>query len=120
MADDLFTQLKEPTQCALWEKPELVSGRDFFDPVETFMDDSHHARSLLKCRECGQRYFYEFYEEVDWKDGDDSQYSTFIPVETDAEIEALKASSIFDLMRFLPRLHKDYRGPRGSRLGWMK
>ena len=52
----------------------------------------------------GQLYFYEFYEVVDWKDGNDKQYSTYIPVDTPEQIEALKASSVFDLLRFFPRL----------------
>ena len=112
--------MKEPTQCELWEKPELVSVRGRFEVVETFVDESHLSRCLLKCGECGQLYFYEFYEKIDWDGGNDPQYSTYIPVETEADIETLKKASVFELMRFLPRLQSDNRGASHSVLQWMK
>src|SRR5262249_3412112 len=58
--------------------------------------------------ECGQLYFYEFYETIDWEHGEDPQYSTYVPVETAAEIEALKATDHFDLRQFSPRLQHDF------------
>jgi hypothetical protein len=84
--------MKNPTQYALWENPALVAGpmKETFDLVDTYADKSHLLRYLLKCRECGQLYFYEWYEEIDWVDGNDPQYSTYIPVESGAEIEQLK------------------------------
>ncbi|MBN2326835.1 MAG: hypothetical protein JXR73_06750 [Candidatus Omnitrophica bacterium] len=102
--------MKNPTQCVLWENPELVRGpsQDFFELMETYVDDSHLSRRLLKCRECGQLYFFEFYEEIDWVDGDDPQYSTYIPVETGEEVQALKNSSQFGLLQFFPRLQIDF------------
>jgi hypothetical protein len=42
---------------------------------------------MLKCRECGQLYFFEFYDWIDWEDGRDPQYTTYIPVEIDEEVE---------------------------------
>ena len=50
----------------------------------------------------------EFYEEVDWEGGDDPQHSTYIPVESDTEIEALKETTPSGLLQFVPRLQKDY------------
>jgi len=87
--------MKQPTQCVLRENPNLIVGAqdDSFERIETYADESHLMRHLLKCRECGQLYFFEFYEEIDWEDGDDSQYKTYIPVETEAEIETLKNAS---------------------------
>lgn len=38
-------------------------------------------RQLMKCQDCGQLYFHEFYEEVDFRDGEDRQYFIFIPVD---------------------------------------
>lgn len=115
-------QLKSPTRCVLWEQPELleVSVKERFEVLETFADESHLSRALLECRECRQRYFYEFYEEVDWEDGDDAQYSTYLSVESEAEIEAAKAASHFGLMLFSPRLQRDYpKAPRTPSLGWI-
>lgn len=104
--------MKKPTQCALWEHPELLLKpgklKDLFERIETYVDDDHLLRSLLKCRECGALYFHEFYEWIDWEDGNDPQYSTYIPVETDEEIKALKTASPFGLLGFSPRLQRDF------------
>lgn len=100
--------MKKPIQCALWEKPELVTTKDYFEIVEVFEDESHLIRRLLKCRECNQLYFYEFYETIDWENGNDPQYRSYIPVETKDEIETLKNASVFDLMKFSPRLQRDF------------
>ena len=107
--------MKEPTQCVLWTKPKPV-GRpteERFELVETFVDESHWWRCLLKCRECGQLYFFEFYEIIDWEHGEDPQYSTYIPVETEAEVETLKKTSPFELQQFSPRLKRDF--PKGAK-----
>src|SRR5690349_5520694 len=102
--------MKAPTQCIFWEKPELAFGtmKEQFELLETVDRESHWWRYVLKCRECGQRYFFEFYEEVDWDEGNDPQRSTFIPVETDDEIAALKQASVFDLTRLSPRLVRTF------------
>jgi hypothetical protein len=104
-----IVELRHPTQCVLWDHPGHASGKfaDLLDEVECFEDSSHLTRSLYKCRECGQLYFFEWYEWVDWKDGNDKYYSTLIPVQTQEEIEALKATNSFTLMRYYPRLHCD-------------
>ena len=80
----------------------------FFEIIETYVDDSHLIRDLLKCRECGQLYFHEFYEQVISGPGGDSQYSTYIPVETPEEIELLRKASVIELSQFAPRLQKDF------------
>lgn len=72
--------MKKPTQCVLWIQPELG----------------------------GQLYFFEFYEEIDWEGGNDPQYTTYIPVETNEEIETLKKSSPLELLQFFPRLQIDF------------
>ena len=108
-----FVQLQKPTQCALWEHPELALGKfsQKFEAVEEYDDDSHLNRSLCKCRECGQLYFREWYEWVDWKEGNDKIYVTLIPVQTPEEIAALRQTTVFTLMRYYPRLQLDNRNP---------
>jgi hypothetical protein len=69
---------------------------------------------LYKCQECGQLYFYEWYEWVDWQQGDDKAYSTFVPVQTEEEIAALKQTDNLTLLLFFPRLQWD-----GSKIGWI-
>ena len=62
--------MTEPTQCVLWLEPELAEPlKDRFNLVETYVDEAHWWRHLLECRECGQLYFFEFYELVDWEGG---------------------------------------------------
>lgn len=76
--------------------------RERFDQIQTFEDTSHWWRHLLKCEDCGQLYFHEFYEEVDWQDGDDPQFWTFIPVYTDQDVERLNGydrSALLNAMR---------------------
>lgn len=114
--------MKSPVQCVLWKQPALVDGalKQRFELLETFVHESHFWRYLLRCRECGQRYFFEFYEEIDWDNGDDAQYSTFIPVENEEEIEILHHASTMELLEFTPRLVKSH--PTGSAIasiGWI-
>jgi hypothetical protein len=116
--------MRSPTQCELWTQPErvlaggLASG---FELLDTFEKDSHWWRYLLKCRGCGQRYVYEFYEEVDWADGEDPQYVTWVPVETDDDIAAVKAAAPGVLGAFVPRLCKDWpKGAAHATLHWVK
>jgi hypothetical protein len=115
--------MKVPTQCALWTNPELTSGplKERFDLIDTFVEESHHWRYLLKCRECGQRYFSEFHEEIDWEGGNDPQYSTWIPVDSDSEIETLKRTSPSELLQFAPRLQNDWpKDATSPTLRWVK
>lgn len=99
--------MKEPTGCIYWNKPEDITS-DGFDFIERFDDSSHLLHALLKCRECGQLYFYEFYEEIDWENGNDPQYVTYIPVDSEEEVERLKTMSSFELLTVFPRLQQDY------------
>jgi hypothetical protein len=105
--------LRRPIRCVLWEHPERASGKfaELFEKTESYEDSSHLIRSLYKCRECGQLYFYEWCEWVDWDEGDDKMYTTLIPVQEE-DVEALKGADAFNLMRYFPRLHLDGGQPR--------
>jgi hypothetical protein len=99
--------LPAPTQCVLWDHPERVPGSfaRCFEELESYEDTSHLSRSLYKCRECGQLYFHEWYEWVDWDEGHDIQYSTLLPVRSVEQ--GAELNNVFGLMRYLPRLHLD-------------
>jgi hypothetical protein len=110
MADEDATdiELRQPTQCTLWENPVLAHKlSEAFELVEEYDDDRHQGRSLRKCRECGQLYFREWHEWIDWEGGNDKTYITLIPVQTPEEIAALKETDIFSLLRYRPRLQLD-------------
>ena len=103
--------MKDPVGCRYWTEPERAFDgpmKDLFRQLELFVEESHWWRYLLECRECGQKYFFEFYEEIDWVGGNDPQYSTYIPVDSDDEIETLKATSYLELLSHTPRLQKDF------------
>ena len=100
----------EPRQCLYWEKPELVRGgmKERFELIDTYEDDSHLRRYLLKCRECGQLYFHEFFEWIDWVEGNDPQYVTYIPVSTVEEAAGLAALDQFALQMVSPALYINF------------
>jgi hypothetical protein len=104
-------RFREPTQCVYWDNPELVRAapmKELFELINTYGYESHLRRYLLKCRECGQLYFFEFYEWVDWENGNDPQYSKYIPVPTMDDAQMLKNTSPTELLRFSPSLNIDF------------
>ena len=110
--------MKNPTQCILWNKAELTPADLDFELVKTFTESSHFDRNILKCRECGQLYFHEFYEVVNF--GDDDMYDTYIPVETEEEIKILsETKNSLELLQFSPRLQYDLERGKNSPLRWI-
>ncbi len=55
---------------------------------EELIDESHFHVMILACQRCAQRYVSVFTELIDWKDGEDPQYWTLLPI-TAAEAESL-------------------------------
>lgn len=115
--------MKVPTQCALWKDPDATVAkglRSQFALLDTVVKESHWWRYLLKCRGCGQLYVYEFTEEIDWADGDDPQFVTWVPVENEAEIAAVTRAPRGGLGGFVPRLCKDWlKGQPAPALRWV-
>jgi len=105
-----------PVQCHLWQSEKLTM-KDLLESltvVETFLDESHLTRDLRKCKFCGQLYFHEFLERIDWEKGDDPQYQTFIPITSKEEVGPLLQADEFGLQAFSPRLLADW--PKGAEL----
>lgn len=98
---------KNPT-CHVWIDPELSWDklRGLFKSEREYEESSHFERSCLRCPVCGQLYFYEFYEVVDWDDGDDRMYSTWIPVDDVETANKLAQLSPLELLDF-PSLRCD-------------
>jgi len=115
-----------PVECILWkaQRLEIERLRASFDVLKTFLEDSHMVRRLLRCKECGHLYFYEFYEEIDWQEGKDGQYWTWIPVDDEGSGECLSRLTVMEVLRYpyitfdYPKGNDDPRGPmwmgRGS------
>ncbi len=96
----------------MWRKENLtdedIDIQNDFELLHTFIDESHLCRYLLKCKDCGQLYFYEFYEEIDWKEGNDPQYRTFIPIGTKDEAKKIAKMLPLQLLLLSPRLQNDW------------
>src|SRR5579863_8256086 len=99
-----------PRQCIFWREPERARGalKVSFELIETYADESHLRRYLLKCRECAQLYFFEFYEWIDWDEGNDPQYTKFIPLSTAEEGAKLAQLAPFELLGASPCLRIDF------------
>lgn len=112
-------ELKKPTQCILWNKANLTPADFGFERVRTFTESSHFDRNILKCKECGQLYFHEFYEIVNFG-GDDDMYDTYIPVENDEDIKILsETKEPMELLQFSPRLQYDFKNGKNRPLHWI-
>lgn len=89
----------ETINCHLWTKTDLTSEdlRGSLQNIKTYLDDSHLIRNLKKCKKCGQLYFYEFAEDIDWNEGNDPQYRLWIPVESEMRAEDLNHMTTIQL-----------------------
>jgi len=103
----------QPTECILWqmESFSIEKLRELLEVVATYEDDSHLMRTLLRCKECEHLYFHEFYEEIDWSEGKDAQYLTWIPIDDPESGEELSRKSPIELLSY-PSIRYDY--PMGA------
>lgn len=111
--------MQAPTQCKLWGKKELTPLDLNMELVKVFLRTTHRERDLLRCRDCGQLYFHDWYEHVSFNH-DASMYETYIPVNTDEEIEKIsKIESSADLAGLLPQLHGSFTNGHNDELKWV-
>lgn len=117
----LKRSVMKPTQCHLWKKAELVDDDldDAFDAIKTYSEESHHSRRLVRCKQCGQLYLKEFFEEIDWIDGDDPQYVTYIPVRDEQEAESINKVGVWEFQTFSPRMNRDYPKGKPKKTYWI-
>lgn len=103
-----------PSQCHLWNKDTLTDGDldNTFDVLRTFSEDSHFSRRLVKCKQCNQLYLKEFYEEIDWIDGEDPQFVTYVAVADEQEAEVINEVNLWEFQTFSPRINRDW--PKGG------
>lgn len=112
----------EPTACHLWTNPEAIRDRpvhELFTLETTYFDHSHDWRYLLRCRQCGQHYLLDAHEEVDWEEGMDGLYVTYLPVRDAAQGDRLARLDHMALGRWSPCLRKDTRiGQNETTIAW--
>ncbi len=115
-----------PEKCILWKKHNIEESdmsMSNFDVIETLIDTSHLWRYVLKCKECGQLYFFEFKEDINWSgegNGNDFQYSTWIPIPPDST-EELAEKSPLELLdpALTPRIQSDLTPYRCDEAHWV-
>jgi hypothetical protein len=110
---------RTPTNCVLWENPERVKELPF-ERIKRYVDDGHFIRDLIKCPECGQLYFKEFVEEIDWVHGNDPQYRTYIPVRDESEADELNKLDMFEVLKRSPQLRCDWPSDGPQTIRWNK
>ncbi len=111
------TGRSKPDQCHLWSSPltwEML--QDTLGNLKWYKKDYHYARQLKRCNSCGQLYFHEFYEEVDFRDGEDRQYFIFIPVDNIKAADELNQLTRLELTS-LPGIYK-YSPPYDAEPYW--
>ncbi len=63
-----------PSADAAWEaRRQLIRGNPLIDEL-------HYGVWILTCSACSQHFISIFTEEIDWADGDDSQYWIVMPL----------------------------------------
>src|SRR5512145_807791 len=66
-------------------------ARGLLEREVDLVDESHFHVMILACRACAQRFVSVFTETIDWKEGDDAQFWSLMPI-TDAERTCLSAT----------------------------
>lgn len=111
----------QPTHCHLWSetpKQDELRNHLVFDTLTEYEEDDHRSRALLRCKTCSQLYFYAFDEEVDWENGNDPQFRTWIPVTSAEEAVILSGQSRIQFAKFSPRL--EYAWPADAEVPEIK
>lgn len=74
--------------CHLTERKRFDSADDFtFGSAEHLLRESHIQVSLTRCERCGQVYAACWLEIVDWSEGNDDQWSFWVPVDEAQEAD---------------------------------
>lgn len=112
--------MKNPSQCLLWNKTHLTPADLDLELLKVFQRDAHIERDLFKCRECGQLFFHEWYEHVNFTH-DAYMYDTYIPVETDDDVKTLSdTKTTLELMQFFPQLHGSFTNGKKESVQWLE
>lgn len=93
---------------------------DNFDTIKVYVEDSHLTRRLLRHKPSGELYFYEFKEEIDYENGNDPQYRTYIPVENEERADEINKLDSFGILSLSPRIIKDWLADDTRTIKWIR
>ncbi len=91
-----------------------------FETLKIYTMESHLVRKLLKHVPSGELYFYEFYEKIDWLNGNDPQYNTYIPVANETESDNINKLDLFEIHNITPRIIFDWKEDDTKTIHWIK
>jgi hypothetical protein len=101
---------KAPLGCELWtqETPNLnlENVKVYTNEFPVYADEA--IRKLMRCADCGQLYFYEMLEYIDWEEGNDPTYRTYIPVASVADADKLAFVPQLEIIEQKPQIRKDW------------
>ncbi len=93
-----------------------------FRSLEVYVDEEHVKRELMEHIPSGELYFHEWYEEIDWVNGNDPQYNIYIPVDTPEEAERCSTPEItyFGGSDYTPRIIDNLYADDTRELRWVR
>lgn len=114
-----------PKQCILWKKKKLTPAdvpAGMFEGVSSLPEIPHISERLLRCKECGQLYLFEYNDFFANYENDLPVYMTYVPVSEEELKEHLKVektmTSIFSATKG-PKLLYDVK-EEGENVRWSK
>jgi hypothetical protein len=84
--------------CGALDAAAALEATRHFVVTERLIGESHLGVSLRRCPGCDGDWLVVFTERIDWKDGEDPQYVTYVPV-TRAESDALDSENALEQAR---------------------
>jgi UDP-N-acetylmuramate-alanine ligase len=90
-----------------------------FEMIKVYINDDHFIRKLLKHIPSDELYFYEFKEDIDYVNGNDPQYRTYIPVKDEVKADEINKLDIFGIHTISPRLIDDWLADDTRRTLWI-
>ncbi len=78
-------------------------------PIKEYADSNHYYSALMRCQECGQLYYYEYIETVDWISEQDPSYCTWVPVKDENESDEMSKKSSMELLKYFS-IHHNFPG----------
>ena len=89
--------IPRPVNCSHWQKPPEKDSLSMVT-LKSYTDDNCLEHDLLKCSECGQLYFYQYFEETDWSNGGCCSHFSLIPVNDSDTAEELIKETPYELL----------------------
>ena len=95
------------------DRVKMETLQSSLERIKDLVDQSHLHYSIERCKICGQLFLFEFLEFVDWVNGNDPQYCTWVPIKTIEEGEKITkeyGNPEYGIMQYNPtmELRHDY------------